>query len=463
MRNQSNEEGREVASLDRRSFLKTSASSTLFASMVGFGGDASCAELRGAHAPRGFENAFGRDEYEARWSRVQAAMAAAGYENLVVWQRSAGTYDKVGDVYWMTNFQTYGTGQDPPTDATGAPWTFSAVLIRKGQAPELHVGLTEEDIDRPNLFFGKLVMHEPNMMMKFAEYLRKMGIEGRVAVVGDDVLPGMSDRVLRRHTPQIEWVAEYRLLQGPQLVKSPREIELYREAGALVSSALDAAMKAMISGERSCEAAARAASILIAGGGGFHRISINHGPMMQNVLSKAYYGYDTRAPNPGDLVTVWIYGPILAGYWMDPGRTTVCGTRPTPTQKALVEDCANFVEKMVKAIAPGATPRETGIRWAEIEREGKYFDGGKRDSWMSGQAFGHGLGTSLGGFSIPLGDADIGLFGYRRSSEILMPGMVLTAEAFLSRHGIGNAGFENNFIVTESGTELLDKAPMLYW
>ena len=76
-------------------------------------------------------------------------MAAAGYENLVVWQRSAGTYDKVGDVYWLTNFQTYGTGQDPGTEATGAPWTFSAVLIRKGQEPELHIGMTEDDIDRP--------------------------------------------------------------------------------------------------------------------------------------------------------------------------------------------------------------------------------------------------------------------------------------------------------------------------
>ncbi len=116
------------------------------------------------------------------------------------------------------------------------------------------------------------------MMVRFAEYLRDAGIEGRVAVVGDDVLPGMSDRLLRRHTPQIEWVATHQLLEGPQLIKSARELEVYREAGALVSAALDAAMKAMIAGQRSCEAAARAASVLMAGGGGFHRISVNHGP-----------------------------------------------------------------------------------------------------------------------------------------------------------------------------------------
>ncbi len=451
-----------MSTVDRRIFLKSSASSALFASMAGFGGRAMGAELHGPRPPNGFENAFAREEYEARWARVQAAMAAAGYENLVVWQRSAGTYDKVGDIYWLTNFQIYGTGQDPATDASGAPWTFSALLIRKGQEPELHIGVTEDDIDRASLVFGKLVMHEPNMMIRFAEYLRNAGIEGRVAVVGDDVLPGMSDRVLRRHTPQIEWVAEHQLLEGPQLVKSPRELEIYREAGALVSAALDAAMKAMISGERSCEAAARAASILIAGGGGFHRISINHGPMMQNGLSKAYYGYDTRAPNPGDLVTVWIYGPILAGYWLDPGRTAICGSGPTPAQKALVEDCASYVEKMVKAIAPDTSPQDIGIRWAELEREGKYFDAGQPDSGSSGHGFGHGLATSFPGYVLPIGDVEIGPFGYRRLTETLKPGMVLAAEAFLSRPGVGTAGFENNLIVTESGVELLDKSPMLY-
>ncbi len=110
--------------MNRRSFLKSSASSALFASMAGFGAHAGGAELHGPRQPRGFENAFAKDEYEARWTRVQAAMAAAGYENLVVWQRSAGTYDKVGDVYWLTNFQTYGTGQDPAPTQRARPGRF---------------------------------------------------------------------------------------------------------------------------------------------------------------------------------------------------------------------------------------------------------------------------------------------------------------------------------------------------
>ncbi len=121
---------------------------------------------------------FTRSEYEQRWERVQAAMAAAGYQNLLVWQRSAGTYDKIGDVYWLTNFQTFGTGQGPATRPEfGEPFCFSAVLIRKGHEPELHTGLAQTDIDVSRVVCGKVVSHRPPMMLTLAEYLRTAGID----------------------------------------------------------------------------------------------------------------------------------------------------------------------------------------------------------------------------------------------------------------------------------------------
>jgi Xaa-Pro dipeptidase len=403
---------------------------------------------------------FTRSEYLARWERVQAAMVAAGHENLIVWQRSAGTYDRVGDVYWLTNFYTNGTGQDPPSEEYGAPWTFSAVLLRKGREPELHVGLAEQDIDVSRLFCGRLISHQPNMLVSLAEYLRAQGIAGRVAVVGDDVLPGMYERILRRHTPQIEWVAQEHMLVGPQMIKSPRELEAFRIGGALVTAGLSAAIEAMIAGERACEAAARAAAAIIRGGGGFHRIDINHGPASeQYFLSRDLYGYSMKAPSPGDVFTVWIYGPLFAGYWQDPGRTGICGNRPTPPQKALVEGCAEIVDELLRAIMPGTTARAVGIKGEQVARRVGYFD----QPQASFPLFGHGLGTSFPPFVIPVGDAAAGELGYKSLDEPLRPGMVLAVEAFLTHTGIGTAGFENNFIVTDSGAELLDKTPMLFW
>lgn len=442
--------------MGRRSFLQTSASSVLLASVAAASGkDVAGPRASGAPGPEIF---FTKDEYLSRWGRVQAAMAAAGYENLLVWQRSASAYDRVGDVYWLTNFYTNGTGQDPLSEELDEPWTFAAVLIRKGREPELHIGLTDEAIDSSKIFCGKIVHHTPHMTAKFAEYLRAERIEGRVAVVGDDVLPGRFDRILRHGTPQIEWVPNESFLEGPQMIKSPRELEAYRAAGALVSNALTSAMEAMIAGERACEAAARAAAVIMRGGGGFHRISICHGPAtMNSPLSYDFYGYNMNAPEPGDLISVWIYGPIFAGYWMDPGRTAVCGRRPTPAQKALVDSCAKLVEDMVKAVAPGITARDLGLRWAELARKSGV------DEPAGDDLFGHGLGTGFPSYVLSKDDSDTGPFGYKRMKGPLKPGMVLTAEAFQRRPGVGAVGFENNFIVTDNGAELLDKTPMRFW
>jgi Xaa-Pro dipeptidase len=446
--------------MDRRAFLQSSTSSAILASV-------SCGAIREtlgagtARTERASASAifFSKDEYVARWQRVQTAMAEAGYENVVVWQRSASTYDKVGNVYWLTNFITNGTGQDQWSDDSDEPWTFSAVLLRKGHEPELHVGVSREWMDPARIVCGKLVVHQGHMAVKLGEYLRAERIEGRVAVVGDDVYPGVFDRVLRRHTPQIEWVTDELLLEGPQMVKSPRELEVYRTAGALVTSALTSATEAMIAGERACEAAARAAAIIMRGGGGFHRISISHGPASQVPVSYDFYGYDMAAPGPGDLISIWIYGPIFAGYWMDPGRTTICGKHAAPAQRALVERCAKLVGEMVKAVEPAITARDLGMRWAEIARTGGYLDELGDDSSM----FGHGLGTSFPTYLLPTGDHDPGPFGYKRIKGPLKPGMVLTAEAFLTQPGVGTAGFENNFIVTDAGTQVLDTTPMLFW
>src|ERR1700736_1043210 len=205
---------------------------------------------------------FTRDEYTERWNKVSTAMAARGYETLLVWQRAAGTFDRIGDVYWLTNFVMNGSGQDPASEEIGAPYTFCAVLMRRGREPELHVGLPAGDLELSKVVCGKTVSHPENLMKGLAAYLQAQSIEGRVAVVGDDVLPGMYDRLLRRHTPQIEWHSDETLLLDPQTIKSEREPEAYRTAGELVTRALTAACESLLNGRSSAEAASAAAAIL---------------------------------------------------------------------------------------------------------------------------------------------------------------------------------------------------------
>ena len=109
---------------------------------------------------------FTDDEYRTRWNKVQAAMAARGYRTLLIWQRAAGTFDRLGDVLWLTNFTLNGTGQDPASETSGAPYTFSAVLMRQGHEPELHVGLPKSELDLSNVVCGKVVSHEGNLVLQ---------------------------------------------------------------------------------------------------------------------------------------------------------------------------------------------------------------------------------------------------------------------------------------------------------
>ena len=403
---------------------------------------------------------FSRDEYRERWHKVTAAMAARGYETLLVWQRGAGTFDRIGDVLWLTNFTLNGTGQDPASETIGAPYTFAAVLLRQGHEPELHVGLPESELDLSRVVCGKVVSHPDNLMLGLPRYLRAAGIEGRVALVGDDVLPGMYDRLLRDHTPQIEWHSDETFLLGPQLIKSAAELEVFRRAGEIVTQALNELMAAMIGGYTGAEAASRAAETILRAGGGFHRIDIHHGPSTEHhILSNSLYGYETSAPAEGDVVRAWIYGPIFAGYWLDPGRTVVCGNRPDRAQRALLEGAVEIVDAVVAAMRPGVTPRQLGVLGGKLARKHGYFD----HPQLRVPLLGHGLATNFIPYVIPIGAGEEDVDGCLRYDEPLRAGMVMAAEIFLTHPGVGTAGFEQNLIVTEQGPELLTKTPMICW
>jgi Xaa-Pro aminopeptidase len=407
----------------------------------------------------GSDLTFAPEEYQGRWKRLDEAMAARGHDHALIWQRGAGTFDRVGDVFWLTNFVMNGSGQDPASEEIGAPYTFSAVLVRRGHEPELHLGLPVGDLDLSRVVCGKIVSHPENLMTGLAAHLRAQGVAGRIAVVGDDVLPGMYDRLLRRHTPQIEWHADETLLLGPQSIKSPRELGVYRAAGHLVSQALTAACESLLMGHSSAEAAAAAAAILLRAGGGFHRIDIHHGAQTEHqVVSADLYGYHTTPPVAGDVVRAWIMGPILRGYWLDPGRSLISGNRPTVGQRALLEGAVEIVDAVAAAMRPGITPRQLGVLGGAIARKHGYFDYPQ----LKVPLLGHGLSTNFIPYLIPIGAGEDDPSGDLRYDAPLEAGMVMAAEVFLTHPGVGTAGFEQNLIVTDDGPELLTRTPMLF-
>jgi len=152
------------------------------------------------------------------------------------------------------------------------------------------------------------------------------------------------------------------------------------------------------------------------------------------------------------MVRAYLMGPMAKGYWLDPFRTAVCGNKPTPEQKRLIEDCGDITEAILAAVRPGVRVKALAKIGDELHRKA----GGERDqASLQWPLYGHGNGLFFEG----------PIFGEEAcdDDDVIEENMVGSSECFLARSGIGAAGFEQNYIVTKDGIELITKTPMYYW
>jgi len=394
------------------------------------------------------ERYFPIDEYRARWQRVEAEMKRLGLERAVVWGRSGGTYCRAGDVLYLVNYYGNASGQGLDTPLTAAR-AFSAVILAAGETPEL---VSDEPWPRTDLVATDRIQWSYDPVGAVAESLRRRGVEGRVGLVGSDLLPVKYWWALERETPGIEWVPADDLVRNARRLKSARELDALREGGRLATRALDRLMEGLIAGRSEAEAAAEAAREVVRGGGAVHMIPCSHGDLIEYFVRKPLPGYSHEAPKPGDLVRGWVYGPMFEGYYLDPGRTAVAGGKPSEGQRELVETTVRVVDRLIAAIRPGVRVMEVAELGDRLLAEA----GGEKDQAAEKfPLYGHGLGLF---FERPYISRTMGDEG-----DMFAPNMAMGVEAFLARKGVGSAGFEQNVIVTDSGAELLTPSPSIWW
>lgn len=402
---------------------------------------------------------FDRKEYEMRWEKVKQEMEKHGYETLVVWQRSGGTYDRAGDVLWLTNYSSAESGQT--WDKHGSLGkSFAAVIIKLDDEPILIATEHNEAIDMDQLPIENVIGCK-NIAKTLADQLNKLNIHGKVAYVGANFLPVSIYEELVKRTPQIEWISEDFILRIPKKVKSEAEINIYKEAGKIVTKALNVLMEKLINCEPQSVAAAEAGKIVLEAGGGIHRIGINHGPHSEkHMWRNNFYGFTKESPQKGDIVRGWIYGPILKGYYLDPGRVAVAGGNPSPEQRRLIEGAVLICEEVLRAIKPGITPREVGEIGNKVALEVGYNPNEKGAALWD--IYGHGLGNYFDHPSIP---------SFIPKDEPYSPGvdepyeegMVVGVESFLTHPGIGLGALELNAVVEKDGVYILDQTPTIFW
>lgn len=163
---------------------------------------------------------FSRSEYERRWQKVEALMAERGFETAVVFSRGGGTTDNCGDVLYLANHYSVSGG----TDSTiWSARSFSAVILRRGQEPELHI---DEPEGRADLLAMDRVACHNHPFIGVAEALVARGVTGRVALCGTQFIPVKYYQQLVSRTPEIEWVEADDLIRSLRRIKSAEEARL---------------------------------------------------------------------------------------------------------------------------------------------------------------------------------------------------------------------------------------------
>ncbi len=392
---------------------------------------------------------FPVEEYELRWAAVEREMAARGLETAVVFGRSGGTNDRCGDVLYLTNFFSTASGQgyDSPLFEGRS---FNSVLLRRGEPPELHA---DEPGLRHEIIATDRIISSNTPFRSVVEKLTRDRVEGPVGLVGSDVVPLRYWNVMNEIAPGIDWQIADDLVLSCRRIKSARELDALRIGGATASRALTRFIEGLILGRQESEAASDAAREVVRSGGTIHMLPCCHGDLINQFVANPIAAYTFSAPRDGDLVRAWVYGPMFEGYYLDPGRTAVCGRKPhSREQKEMVETGARIVEAVIEQIAPGRKVKDVARHGLELSRQYGAEANQMSEKWPH---FGHGIGLF---FERPYLGVDM-----CEDTDVFEPGMALGVEAFFGLPGIGSAGFEQNLIVGDDGIELLTTPPMIWW
>ena len=391
---------------------------------------------------------FSDTEYESRWKKVELEMISRGLETAVIWGRTASTYDRAADVIFLTNYFSTKVGQGFDSGKFSAR-AYCAVLFRIGCKPIL---IADDPDVRSEVVSVSDFRVASDPVVTLVDTLENFRISGEVGFVGSDFFPMKYWNELENTTPKITWKVCDDLVRCGRMIKSREEQEVIRIAGQIASPAMTRMIKALISGKTEAEAAGLAAYDIVSAGGIIDKIQVSHGKTIGFTCGDPLSGYRKVSPKNGDLFRAFLIGPMYQGYYLDPGRTAVCGNNPSAQQANLLESCVNIIDTIASSVKPGVSFEDAAKIGDKMVAD---FGPDADPAAEKFPFFGHPHGLYFEGppyISTVL----------EHQNAKFEAGMLIGLEAFLARDGVGNVGFEQNYLVNEDGLELITTTPMLW-
>lgn len=232
------------------------------------------------------------------------------------------------------------------------------------------------------------------------------------------------------------------VMLAARMVKTEDEIQIMRNAAAVVDAAFDRLARMLRPGVRENDIQAEAAHEL-------HRLGCQWVLNVQVTSGPRTHPHphlsSDRLLQPGDLVFIDIQ-TVYNGYQTCYYRTLCCG-KPTEKQQDVYRRTYEMLRAGMEVIRPGATTADIVRAWPAAN-----YWGFKNEAEAFGLAFGHGLGVGL--WERPMISR---MYSLDNPVE-LQEGMVLAIETYAAE-GRDGARIEDELVVTAHGFDIITKFP----
>jgi Xaa-Pro dipeptidase len=388
---------------------------------------------------------FTTDELRARGDRARALMERDGLDALVV----TGDFSAGMNYYYLS-------GHQPRDYQLNFSRPHVMVLPREADPFLFVYGVNAENALESSWVEDVVTYAPPFAGGALADALRTRGLDrGRIgAELGADqrlAMPILEWRALEGGAGGAEFVDASSLLWELRSIKSDAEVAYIREADRINGDGLALAFSRMRQGDSEVDAARAVGGALIESGA--YRPPYAQLLLVSEAKSRALgHGSRMRGPLPeygldaGDLLFV-DSGVIVSGYWGEFNRMASIG-EPSAEQRHHHDAIREVVTRSVdEALKPGVSFRDVIEQMAGFYRDAGY-DETQFGNYLAPPYMHlcHGLG--LAGSEPP--------FVRHDSDQELLPGMVLSCEAYL-RHGDVTYGSEEDIVITADGCDVLSE------
>jgi Xaa-Pro dipeptidase len=388
---------------------------------------------------------FTTDELRARGDRARALMERDGLDALVV----TGDFSAGMNYYYLS-------GHQPRDYQLNFSRPHVMVLPREADPFLFVYGVNAENALEASWVQDVATYAPPFAGAALADALRARGLDrGRIgAELGADqrlAMPILEWRTLEAAARGAEFVDASSLLWELRAIKSDAEVAYIREADRINGDGLALAFSRMRPGDSEVDAARAVGGALIESGA--YRPPYAQLLLVSEAKSRALgHGSRMRGPLPeygleaGDLLFV-DSGVIVSGYWGEFNRMASIG-EPSAEQRGHHDAIREVVTRSVdEALKPGVSFRDVIEQMAGFYRDAGY-DETQFGNYLAPPYMHlcHGLG--LAGSEPP--------FVRHDSEQELVPGMVLSCEAYL-RHGDVTYGSEEDVVITADGCDVLSE------